>query len=300
MSGGGVTVIILTCGEFEGLKRTLDSVTGQTCPMEEVIVSDDGSGKEFPLALREGAPGVRFQANRQNMGTVAHMNRVALETGSEYIKFLAEGDAFSRPEALKALVSFAGEKGTPVVSSQSVICNSRLTRRFYPFPGKRAKRLEGTGGELFRVLSLSNLISAPGTLFHRGFFTQLGGFDESYRLLEDWPAWLRLARSGYRSPCLDQETCLHAAGGVSSENLDAHHSSRLRRDMILCYEKEILPYLDRLSPREVRQVRYGYELVCGSTHEELLKKYPWQERKTRWKRGVKWWLMGTERGRHQS
>ena len=46
VSGGGVTVIILTCGEFEGLKRTLDSVTGQTCPMEEVIVSDDGSGKE--------------------------------------------------------------------------------------------------------------------------------------------------------------------------------------------------------------------------------------------------------------
>ena len=286
-----VAVIILTCGEFSGLERTLDSVVKQIYPVDAVIVSDDGSGKAFPAALQERYPDIIFQTGEQNIGTVAHMNRTAGEIQSSYIKFLAAGDAFSDPEALTALAAFADDKDTPAVTSQSMVCDRELIHRCYRFPGIRAKRLQKTGAELFRALARSNFISAPGTLLRRSFFTQLGGFDESYYLLEDWPAWMRLAREGYAIPCLDRVTCLHGAGGVSSENLDAYHSPRLQSDMVLCYEKEILPYLDRFPPGEARRVQYGYELARGRTHEELIKKYPWQERRTVWKRGLKRWLL---------
>lgn len=287
----GVTVIILTCGDFEGLERTLDSVIGQSCHLDAVIVSDDGSGERFPAVVQEQFPQVKFQANRQNLGTVAHMNKTASETKSEYIKFLAAGDAFSDPEALAALLMFARDQDTPIITSQSMICDKTLTYRLYPFPGRRAKQLRETERKLFRVLSFSNLISAPATLFNRSFFTRLGGFDESYRLLEDWPAWLRLAREGYSIPFLDRVTCLHAVGGVSSEDLDAYHSLRLQRDMILCYEKEILPYLDGFSSGELKRVWYGHDLARGLTHRELLKQYWWLEHKTRMKRSVKRWLL---------
>lgn len=290
-AGPDTAVIVLTYGDFRGLERTLSSVSGQTCPVDMILVSDDASGEDFPHALRERFPDVRFRANGRNLGTVAHMNEAAREAQSGYIKFLAAGDAFSDPKALEALIAFAEGTDGPAVSSQAAICTESLERRLYKFPGRRIKRLNGSGEHMFRMLSLANLVSAPGTLFRRSFFTQLGGFDESYRLLEDWPAWLRLTREGYPIPVLDRVTCLHAAGGVSSANLDAYHAPRLRQDMLLCYEKEILPYIKCFSSREISRIRYGYDLVRGLSHKELTKRYGWLERKTAWKRSVKRWLL---------
>ena len=286
-----VTAVVLTYGGFGELERTLCSITEQTYPINTVIVSDDASGEKFSSALRKRFCNAEFRVNQKNLGTVAHMNVLAAQVESDYIKFLAGGDAFSDPHALESLVTFAARLATHVVTSQSMICTSSLRRPLYPFPGKRAKKLEGTGPEQFRTLACANLISAPGTLFRRSFFTQLGGFDESYHLLEDWPAWLRLTREGHGILYLDRVTCLHSVGGVSSKHLDAHHAPQLKQDMLLCYEKELLPFLNRFSQNEVKRLRYGYDVVRGLSHAELLKKYGWLERRAVWKRSVKGCLL---------
>lgn len=167
-----------------------------------------------------------------------------------------------------------------------------MERKLYPFPGKRGRKLRSQNWELFQTLAVSNIVSAAGTLLRKAFFTELGGFDEDYRLLEDWPAWLRLAREGYEIPLLDRVTCLYGAGGVSSQNLNAYCAPELQKDMALCYEKEILPYLDECLPKQVKRIRYGYDQVCGLPHRELLERYGWLERRTGWKRIVKKWLLG--------
>lgn len=287
----GVTVIVLTYGSFEVLERTLRSVEEQTFPIDALIVSDDGSGEELPPALQKHFPKVQFRMNENNVGTVAHMNAAVRETQSEYIKFLAGGDMFSDPQALETLVKFAKGENALAVTSQAMVCTEELDHRLYLFPGGRAEKLKGPGVVQFHTLAISNLISAPGTLFHSSFFARLGGFDESYRLLEDWPTWLRLTREGYAIPFLDQLTCLHAVGGISSKNLDAYHAPRLKEDMLLCYEKEILPYIGEFSSKEARKIRYGYDMARGVSHEELIKKYGWLEQKTTWKRSVKRWLL---------
>lgn len=48
-----VFVAILTYGEYSGLERTLKSVLRQDFPVAEVVVSDDGSGQEFPKEVIE-------------------------------------------------------------------------------------------------------------------------------------------------------------------------------------------------------------------------------------------------------
>ena len=93
----------------------------------------------------------------------------------------------------------------------------------------------------------------------KDFFARFGGFSEEYRLLEDWPAWLREAREGRRIGILPEITCLYAAGGVSSQNADAFASEKLRQDMLRCYEREILPYEERLPQSVLKKVRYRYE-----------------------------------------
>lgn len=282
-----VTVIVLTYGVFDGVDRTLSSIAEQTYNIKAVIVSDDGSGEKFPIHILQKFSNVELRQNERNLGTVAHMNVAAGTVGSKYIKFLAAGDAFSDPTALEALICFAEKTRTPVVTSQAVVCDQTLKRRLYVFPGRRGKRLNEPGRAPFRTLAVSNIVSAPGTLFRRSFFTELGGFDESYLLLEDWPTWLRLTREGCGISFMDRVTCLYGVGGMSSEALDAYGSPKLRRDMALCYEKEILPYLNELDAQEARQIQFGYDRICGLAPKELWKKYGLLEYKAVLKRSVK-------------
>ena len=216
------------------------------------------------------------------------MNAIAALTDSRFLKFLAAGDSFANEGSLAALVGFAAETQTYAVTSQAMVCTQDLKKHLYHFPRRGGMRaFTKSPQQLFEALSVKNQVSAAGTLFCRDFFAQLGGFDESYRLLEDWPAWLRLTREGHPIPMLPKITCLYAMGGISSSEGDAFCSEKLRNDMILCYEKEILPYAAVFSRRARQEIAYGYARAQGCTVEELRKKFRWLERKRLWKQQLK-------------
>lgn len=272
-----VDVSILTFGNYSGLERTIDSVLAQRYPIRSIVLSDDGSGQPFPPQLirrleEESSARVIVRNGEKNLGTVAHINAVARLTDGDYLKGMAPGDALSDCDALNALVTFAEQADAPVVTSDSLVCSPDLGRKYYHFPGpRRGKWLRASGWELFSVLAQGNIVSAVGTLVRRDFFQALGGYDEGYRYLEDWPTWLRLAREGYGIPFLPRVTMLYATGGVSSENGNAFCAPRLRDDMLHCFEKEILPYMDALTPRAKRAVFYSYERLKGASPEALAK-----------------------------
>lgn len=261
-----ISVIVLTYENAETLYRTLDSVLMQDYENFELVVSDDGSNL-FPREEIEAflsGKGIRYRVrqNKTNMGTVAHCNSVAVETAGEFIKFLASGDGFYNQTSLSDLVKFAQEnQESPVVTSVSYVCNERFTEIYYSFPSPRRVRIiNNTPPEtLFGKIAFSNVINAVGALFRREFFTSYQGFDMNYHLLEDLPTWLRLTRNGVGIPCFENATTYYAVGGISSKSGTAFESEGLRHDMILCYEREILPFLDSISfvYREFALYQYG-------------------------------------------
>lgn len=272
-----VDVLISTFGDYSGLERSIDSVLMQRYPIRSIVLSDDGSNQPFPprlvRRLEESPARVIVRNGKKNLGTVAHVNKLAQLTDGDYLKFVWCGDAFSDCDALGALVSFAGQVDAPAVTSNCIVCSQDLERKYYHFPGdRRGKWLRKTGWELFSVLARENVVSAVSTLLRRDFFQALGGYDESYRLMEDWPAWLRLSREGYGIPYLPRVTMLYAMGGVSSKDGNAFCAPKLHTDMLLCFEKEILPYADVLTPKAKRAVSYSYERLKGASPEMLLKK----------------------------
>ena len=269
-----VAVIVLTYGNFDMLDTTLTSVLRQSCRPSEIIVSDDCSHKSFPSEVVSKFPCVKFHVCPYNLGTVAHMNYVAKFVSSPYIKFISSGDAFYDSNALSDLLSFALKSKGIIVASQVIVCSEDLKRELYYFPGAyrgRAFRLKPD--KLYSVLAASNIVGACGTLFASNFFTNYGGFDEDYFFLEDWPTWLRLTRQGFDLPMLNRVTCRYGLGGISSSKTNAFDSLPLRKDMIHCYNKEILPYCHKLSKDALRRVKYNYDYLCGMSAMDLWRKH---------------------------
>ena len=240
-------------------------------------MSDDGSGIDFPLAIQEknwGPIPIQWIQQTENLGTVKHINHVARMATGKYIKFIAAGDAFVDAHALSALVEFAERRQSIIATSNALVSSEDLKRAFYQFPGERRGSMLNAGpNDLFCTLAVSNIISAAATLYNRDFFIKFGGIDESYRLLEDWPTWLRLARQGVSIDYLNRITVLYGLGGVSSENLNAYLAPTLRKDMLQCYEKEIIPFMTRIPEAQQRAIRYRYDGLLSQTPLTRVKRF---------------------------
>lgn len=297
-----VSVVILTYGNFDGLERTINSVLAQDISIKTLMVSDDGSGRAFPQEVVKRLNEFHgrykrliFRQNETNLGTVAHMNLTAALCGDEYVKFLASGDAFYTTQSLGELMAFAQEKGTLVVTASSVVSSPDLAQEYYLFPGhRRGDMLNLKRDRQYPILVRENLVSAAATLFRSEFFSEHGGFDQTYHLLEDWPTWLRLTREGETIPYLHKVVCRYALGGLSSQNSNAFSAPALRADMLLCYEKEILPYFGRLGFGEKYRARYGYACLSGAENRTLWRNYFPLELKSALKRCIKQYLVKRE------
>ncbi|MCQ5129396.1 glycosyltransferase [Butyricicoccus faecihominis] len=265
-----ITVIILSYGESSQYKQTLLSVLGQDYPNIELIISDDASEtfeqeriQKFIEQNRRGnIQSVVVRKNANNVGIPRHNNITASLAHGEYIKFIADGDRFVSSKSLRTLRDFAILFDEDIVTSPCIVTDAEHKHNLYMFPSKSRIKTINLSPNLFEVLAYSNILSAVGMLYKRTFFCD-GGFDESYYYLEDWPTWLRVARTGKRIPCYEAPIMRYALSGISSKGGSAFESSLLRPDMILCYHKEIFPYSKQLSKRTMRAVNYQYRYLCG-------------------------------------
>ena len=65
------------------------------------------------------------------------------------------------------------------------------------YPNRLQKDLNSmTARECYIRLCIHNDIIAGGVFFSKSFLETYGYFDERYKLLEDWPMWLRVAHAG--------------------------------------------------------------------------------------------------------
>jgi len=107
----------------------------------------------------------------------------------------------------------------------------------------------------------------------RASLDTIGYFDESYRLVEDYPFFMRALREGHPIGFWPKAAIKHRGGGVSDKK---NPHPQFLKDLELCYEKEIYPYCENVD--ELRK-----ELA-----QQEIKKQQRLEFEERWKDGSVW------------
>jgi len=197
-----VSIIVYVYNSEEFIIETLESIKTQTYPNIELIVTDDLS-KDRTLELvkiwleNNKSRFFRTQVLRttKNTGIAGNNNRGLAATTGEWVKFVP-GDDLLFPEAVSTLLT---EKQNPL--SEFVYSNVILFRDHLNNVLKQKGSLIEAPLEVNLVKE--NRILAMSTLIKRSTIVALGGFDERYPMLDDWPLWLKLAENKVRFEYID-------------------------------------------------------------------------------------------------
>jgi alpha-1,3-rhamnosyltransferase len=227
-----VSVIVVTYNSSQFVIETLNSIASQTCGELELIITDDCS-KDNTIELCEDwlfANKQRFVYCQiiqvpQNTGIAANCNRGLNAASGHWIKYCAGDDALM-PRCIEKNMQFIGEnKDVRVLFSYARIYSETFDEKNFlrKIPGKTPTHLinqEITAQSQYRLLLMSDRITfTPSSFIHRQSQLDVGGFNESVKLQEDYPMWLALTRSGIKLYFMEEETVKYRQHEQATNNM---------------------------------------------------------------------------------
>ena len=177
-----ISVIIPAFNRAHTLPKALDSVLSQTLKPREIIVVDDGSTDETNAVLAN-YPGLCI-ISQDNRGVSAARNMGIEKAGGEWLAFLDSDDEWLKEKLEK--------QWDAICIDDKLICH---TEEIWIRNGQRVnpmKKHKKFGGIIYeRCLPLC-VISPSSVMIHRSVFKDVGVFDESLEVCEDYDLWLRI------------------------------------------------------------------------------------------------------------
>lgn len=206
-----VTVTVATYNSAKFVIETLDSIVAQTYPNIELIISDDCSSDDTIRLCRDWLNRHKNRFLRYdiitvpaNTGVSANANRCLNAATSQWIKLLA-GDDILLPNCIEDNIKYiTAHPGIAVVFSQVLLYKNEFKEENFirPLPAgfpTNLMRKELDSFSQFKLLLLCDRINyTPSVFLKKETVLELGGFDESIKLVEDYPMWLKLTKAGNR------------------------------------------------------------------------------------------------------
>lgn len=184
-----VSVVIPTYNRKELLSRAIESVLGQSYANLELIVVDDGSTDGTEECVKAYSEDKRFKYYYQNnSGQSAARNLGISNANGELIAFL-DSDNFWHKDKLSLQLAFWSDfRGFDILYSEGIMVD--IEGRVLSENAPMTKR---PSGKILKTLFSWNCVTNNTVLVPKRCFDEMGGFNESLRIAEDFDLWLRFA-----------------------------------------------------------------------------------------------------------
>lgn len=181
-----VTVLLAVYNGAPHLSAALASILAQTKHDFELLVVDDASTDGTPEILRACRDQrLRVVRNEMNLGLTASLNRGLALARGEYIA-RHDADDLSAPERLRLQLAFL--QAHPAVAA--VGSQGRILDEAERFQEKRDLPLSHASIRFAHLFDNALLHSA--VTFRKAAVLEAGGYDEEYRVSQDYELWSRL------------------------------------------------------------------------------------------------------------
>ena len=180
-----VSVVVPTYNRAYRLEETLRSVVNQTYQDFELIVVDDGSTDDTSKVM-QSFPGAQYIFMEENSGVSSARNKGLAHAKGRYICFLDSDDLWDEKK-LQVQVQWMEENPD---------CQVCYTDEVWIRGGVRVNPMNKHrkySGDIFRYCLPLCIVSPSSAMLRGVIFDDIGNFDESLPVCEDYDLWLRIA-----------------------------------------------------------------------------------------------------------
>lgn len=225
-----ISVIISTYNSSRFILETLESIRNQSWSDIELIITDDYSTDNTLDICRKW---IETNANRfcsfhlltteRNTGISANANRGLKVATGEWVKFLGADDTLLPDCISDNIIYVKNNPEVTVLFSKINIYRNDFSEENYLLTIPNQEIMPEsilwpvrTAESQYRMLLVTDRIDfSPSIFISRDILNEIGGFDERFRILEDYPLWLNLTRAGHKLFFMDKKTV----------NYRQHHSA---------------------------------------------------------------------------
>jgi glycosyltransferase involved in cell wall biosynthesis len=213
--GGGTPLISICIPAFNAeryLQETLNSVRLQSFEDWELIVTEDGSEDRTRQIVQKFSgsvtQAVRYQRHDVNKGLPATRNTGISAARGQWIALLDSDDLWSSNHLAMAVEAMRGSRAD-IIHGGSILFESDSGERI----GVRAPSRQNINAFPTSLFCGDYVIQPSSVLIRRDLWDRVGGFDPSFRYVEDREMWLRCARSKAVFAYTGTETCFYRKHG---------------------------------------------------------------------------------------
>ncbi|KPQ01377.1 glycosyltransferase [Marinobacter sp. HL-58] len=236
-----VSVVTPTYNRARFLPDAVNSVLAQTYPDFELIIVDDGSMDNTRDVLEPFLADRRVRYfYQENQGQSRARNLALDQAAGDFIAFLDSDDTWALDKLEKQLAVLHAHPDVEIVHGDEATIDEHGTVI-------SVENMKRYSGRITRQLLADNSVSITTALVRRRCFDEMGGFDTSVGVADDYELWLRFsARYRYH----------YEPGVVASYRVMADQISSDKRRRFAANERIIRAFLasygEVLSPWERR------------------------------------------------
>lgn len=259
-----ISVVVIAYNEAEIIKTTLDSIYHQTYPRLELIVTDDFSRDDTVRVVTEWMHknAERFEravvvTSTCNTGVSANVNRGIQSISGRYFATVA-GDDIWYPEKISLEFDYLISNGYDMVFSKIDVIgkNELAVKELRNFCEEGYRSIEAGYVEQKKMILKHNIVAGPSWgVRTKESYDKMGGFDEAYPFLDDYPYLYRYIMNGGEIHLLDKV--------LAQYNLGDTNLSKSRNKL---FEKSEMDFI-------LKEKVYG--LLKEKMYFELSKQIPW-------------------------